>query len=123
MMLILVLGTAIALSSCSKDDDDNSSSSNLSELVGTWYYDNGNWTYTLTLRNNGTFSQRKESRLGSTGGAEGVYKVSGSTVTLTGTSWTLYSGGDFEEDDDYNVSLTYSSGKLSYSDGDYYTKK
>lgn len=117
-MLILVLGTVISFSSCSSDDDDTPS-----ELVGTWYYDNGHWEYTLTLRSNGTFSLDKESDFGSTGGAEGVYKVSGSKVTLIGASWTLYSGGDFEEDDDYNISLTYSDGRLSYSGGGYYTKR
>ena len=39
MMLILVLGTAIALSSCSKDDDNiGDGGNNTTLLVGRWYF-------------------------------------------------------------------------------------
>lgn len=115
MMLVFVLCIAFVFSSCSKDDDEGASVP--SGLVGTWFHDNGNWTYTLTFNSNGTFSQSKSARSGSTGGAKGVYKVSGTKVICTGSSWTVYFNGEVDSDDNYSMEYTYSNGKLN--DGDY----
>lgn len=118
VMLVLVLGSAVAFSSCSKDDDNGGGDA--AGLVGTWYSNNGQWTRIITFKSNGTFSLTKSSLSGSEGGHEGTYRVKGTTVTCTGPYWTLYADGTYDVDDNYTITYTYSNGSLN---GGEYTKR
>lgn len=118
MMFVLGIGIAFVFTSCGKDDEDSHGSSSApSGLVGTWTHNNGNWTYTITFKSNGTFSMSKSSKNGSSGGHEGTYRVSGTTVSCTGPYWTVYVGGDVDKEDSRTITYTYSNGILN--DGDY----
>lgn len=54
MMLVLVLGTVITFSSCSKDEDENPTKEELSTLVGKWKYSWESGYGLLTFKSNGT---------------------------------------------------------------------
>lgn len=54
MMLVLVLGTVITFSSCSKDEDEITTPEELSPLVGKWKYSWENGYGLLTFKSDGT---------------------------------------------------------------------
>ena len=51
MMLVIVLGTAVAMSSCGKDDDNSKGGDN--SLIGTWISDRT--SQKITFRADGTY--------------------------------------------------------------------
>lgn len=93
-MLVLVLGTAITFSSCSKDDDDSSPAPTY--LKGTWTATGGSWTYYITFDGNGNFDYHASTSRGSSSQAKGKYSYNASThiITCEGASGTVYSDGE-----------------------------
>lgn len=111
-MLILVLGTMVALSSCNKDDDDDSSN----PIVGTWscesHYYGGTDTYTFKSNGTYTWSYRGSADWFPDDSGNYAYDSSRSTLTIhnkKGTTWVYFI-----------VSLTSSSFTMMDEDGDTY---
>lgn len=108
MMLVLVLGVAFSLSSCSNDDDEYAGLP--SNVIGdTWIAETDHWYYYVQFFKDGTFEYKSESKNGSEGQVSGTYFYNASShmISCKGVSVMVYRDGEVRYSDDWQVDFLY----------------
>lgn len=116
--LLAMLAICFCFTACSTDDDDDDGgNSDVSELIGTWAYEDeeGEYYMEVTFKANGTFIQYEEDYYwGEEHEERGTYSVKGNKLTI-----------QFDDDDVETCTFSVTSKKLTIKyteDGENYTE-